>query len=70
MTRFVTPDRVKRALTGLVVVLLLVACKSAPQKFCKVNDQCFVCPDDAAVQKCFSDPTTSRCKWTPPSNCK
>lgn len=48
----------------------LAACNGGPKKTCKVNDQCFVCPDEAAVTRCKADPTRSRCKWTPLSDCK
>lgn len=61
-------------LAATAVVLLLVAilsgCRSGPKPLCRVNDQCFVCADEAAVAKCKVDPTRSRCKWTPLSDCE
>jgi hypothetical protein len=49
------------------------ACKRRGQeltcKTCKVNDQCFVCPDEKAKERCVRDPTSSRCKWAEPSHC-
>jgi len=56
---------------GLVLGSLLVgACKKGPELTCKVNDQCFVCPDEKAKSNCVRDPTSSRCKWAEPSHCK
>ncbi|AKU95967.1 hypothetical protein AKJ09_02631 [Labilithrix luteola] len=48
----------------------LVACKKSPEITCKVNDQCFVCPNEKAKANCAKDPTSSRCKWAEPSHCK
>jgi hypothetical protein len=53
----------------LLLAIGAVACGTSKKKTCKVNDQCFVCPDDKAVAACFADPTSSRCKWAEPSNC-
>jgi hypothetical protein len=65
--RFVPPI----AALGLALAALLGgACGPSEKKHCKVNDQCFVCPDDKAFAACKRDPTSSRCKWTPPENCK
>jgi hypothetical protein len=52
----------------LVLPLVLCGC-TRERKLCKVNDQCFVCHDDKSLAKCIRDPTTSRCKWTPPHEC-
>jgi hypothetical protein len=57
------------ALVVLGFVVLLVAACGGEKKMCRVNDQCFVCADDAAVAKCKADPTRSHCKWTPMSDC-
>lgn len=54
---------------GLALALTVGACSEAEKKHCKVNDQCFVCPDDKAFVACKRDPTSSRCKWTPMENC-
>jgi len=48
---------------------LLAGCKRSPEITCKVNDQCFVCPDEKAKANCRRDPTSSRCKWAEPSHC-
>lgn len=55
-----------------LLLLASVACGGCggEKKTCRVNDQCFVCPDDGAVAKCKADPTRSRCKWTPMSDCE
>jgi hypothetical protein len=54
----------------LLGTLLVAACKRGPELTCKVNDQCFVCPDAKAKANCVRDPTSSRCKWAEPSHCK
>jgi hypothetical protein len=54
----------------VLAAALLGACRGGPKRTCKVNDQCFVCPDEAAITRCKADPTRSRCKWTPPEDCK
>jgi hypothetical protein len=54
----------------LLLLVLGTGCRGSMKKHCKVNDQCFACPDDKAVAACKADPTSSRCKWTPPENCK
>jgi hypothetical protein len=36
--------------------------KPIPKLFCKLNNQCWICPDDAAMTKCIINPTTSGCK--------
>jgi hypothetical protein len=33
-----------------------------PKLICKMNNQCWVCPDDAAMKKCIINPATSGCK--------
>jgi hypothetical protein len=61
-----------RRLAVLVVSclsLLSPAACSRERRLCKVNDQCFVCADDKSLTKCVRDPSTARCKWTPPSDC-
>jgi hypothetical protein len=52
--------------------LLVAACtkKAGPELTCKVNDVCFVCPDEKAQAKCKVDPSTARCKYAQPSHCK
>ncbi len=56
-------------LFAILVTSTLAAC-SRERKICKVNDQCFVCADDKSLARCVRDPSTSRCKWTPPHECK
>lgn len=58
------------ALVAGVLFVVLAACERGPEITCKVNDQCFVCPDEKAKTACFRDPTSSRCKWAEPSHCK
>jgi hypothetical protein len=53
----------------LGAVALAAACKHGPELTCRVNEQCFVCPDEKAKAACVRDPTTSRCKWAEPSHC-
>jgi hypothetical protein len=36
---------------------------------CKMNNQCWICPDDAAMKKCIINPGTSGCKLSGPSEC-
>ncbi|MBS2019504.1 MAG: hypothetical protein JST00_41970 [Deltaproteobacteria bacterium] len=56
---------------GLVIALVVAACKkSGPEITCKVNDVCFVCPNEKEKAACFRDPASSRCKWIEPSHCK
>ena len=60
----------KHVLVALLVSLLVASCRKGPELTCRVNEQCFVCPDEKAKAKCVADPTTSRCKWAEPSHCK
>ena len=55
---------------ALSILILAASCKKGPELTCKVNDQCFVCPDEKAKSNCVRDPTSSRCKWAEPSHCK
>ena len=57
-----------------LAAVLTLACKNegagatgeggAPAKklYCKVNNGCWICPDDAAMTKCILNPVTSGCK--------
>jgi hypothetical protein len=56
-------------ISGIVLCILVASCKKGPELTCKVNDQCFVCPDEKAKSNCVRDPTSSRCKWAEPSHC-
>ena len=64
------------------VVLSLLACKGgsgggvsdgdgghAPKLICKMNNQCWICPDDAAMKKCIINPATSGCKQAGAGEC-
>ena len=56
---------------AVLVGLLAASCRrKGPELTCKINDQCFVCPDEKAKANCVRDPTASRCKWAEPSHCK
>jgi hypothetical protein len=56
---------------SLVLGLIAPACKkSGPELTCKVNNVCFVCPDEAAQAKCIRDPSVARCKYAEMSHCK
>ena len=69
------------ALVSSFVVLSLFACKGgnggapdgdgghAPKLICKMNNQCWICPDDAAMKKCIINPTTSGCKQASAGEC-
>lgn len=57
------------AFVTLAIALPAASCKKGPELTCKVNDQCFVCPDERAKASCVRDPTSSRCKWAEPSHC-
>lgn len=67
------------ALTSLVVLSPL-ACKGSggasdgdgghlPKMICKMNNQCWICPDEAAMKKCILNPATSGCKQASPGEC-
>ena len=43
--------------------------KPVPKLYCKMNNQCWICPDDAAMKKCILNPTTSGCKQGGPTDC-
>jgi hypothetical protein len=61
-------------LTTFAAFTSLVACKGSgdgatagdggkqPKLLCKMNNQCWVCPDEAAMKKCILNPVTSGCK--------
>jgi len=36
---------------------------------CKVDNQCMICPDEAAMKKCIINPTTSGCKLAAAGDC-
>jgi len=44
--------------------------KKAPKLICKMNNQCWICPDDAAMKKCIINPTTSGCKQSSEGECR
>ncbi len=55
----------------LGVASLEGACKRrASELTCKVNDVCFVCPDEKAQARCLRDPSSARCKYAEPGHCK
>ncbi|MBX3191984.1 MAG: hypothetical protein KF819_33645 [Labilithrix sp.] len=59
-----------RAIVASIAAMMVAACNRGPEITCKVNDQCFVCPNEKAKADCRKDPTSSRCKWAEPSHCK
>jgi hypothetical protein len=42
----------------------------APKLICKMNNQCWICPDDAAMKKCIINPATSGCKQSSDGDCR
>jgi hypothetical protein len=36
---------------------------------CKMNGQCWICPDEEAMKKCIINPATSGCKQGAPGEC-
>ena len=42
----------------------------APKLICKMNNQCWICPDDAAMKKCIINPATSGCKLSSDGDCR
>ena len=80
MTRTILVTATLAALTSLVV-LSPVACKGSsggatdadgghvPKMICKMNNQCWICPDEAAMKKCIINPATSGCKQGSPGEC-
>ena len=67
-------------MAGLAAVLVL-SCKNEearakdeagapiPKLYCKINNGCWICPDDAAMKKCILNPATSGCKQAGISEC-
>jgi hypothetical protein len=39
------------------------------KQICKMNNQCWICPDEAAMKKCIINPATSGCKLSGPTEC-
>ena len=37
--------------------------------YCKMNNQCWICPNDEAMKKCLHNPVTSGCKLGGASDC-
>ena len=78
MNRRILVTTTLAALTSLVV-LSPVACKGGgatdadgghvPKMICKMNNQCWICPDEAAMKKCIINPVTSGCKQGSPGDC-
>ena len=80
--RVLPMQRKALAFTVLTTALLLasVACKNEDsaatadggkvKKFiCKMNNQCWICPDDDAMKKCIINPVTSGCKVSTSGDC-
>ncbi len=42
----------------------------APKLICKMNNQCWICPDDGAMKKCIINPATSGCKLSSDGDCR
>ncbi len=40
------------------------------KRACKMQGKCYLCPDDAAMQKCILNPATSGCKQASDSDCE
>jgi hypothetical protein len=43
--------------------------KPVPKLVCKVNNQCWICPDEGAMKKCIINPLTSGCKQATGGEC-
>ena len=66
----------------LLAVISPVSCKEpaagaiggdggkAVKLICKMNNQCWICPDDAAMSKCVINPATSGCKQASDGDCR
>lgn len=63
------------------VSLLTIACKNsgggtgadggpAVKLICKMNNQCWICPNDAAMNKCIINPVSSGCKQASAGECQ
>ena len=64
-----------------LVTLSPLACKDAgggatgeggapkPKLYCRMNNQCWICPYDEAMKKCIINPGTSGCKLGGPTDC-
>jgi len=37
--------------------------------YCKLNNQCWICPDEAAIKKCIINPATAGCKQASAGEC-
>ncbi len=70
------------SLVGLASItsILALSCKNtgdasgeggapAPKLICKINNQCLVCPDEAAMKKCIINPATSGCRAGTATEC-
>ena len=66
---------------GAILGIVALACKNTdgaagadgavkgPKLICKMNNQCWICPDEAAMKKCIINPATSGCKQGSPGEC-
>lgn len=66
---------------AMAVALSSTACKDAGsgatdadggkviKHICKMNNQCWICPDEAAMKKCIINPVTSGCKQSTSGDC-
>lgn len=42
-----------------------------PKKLtCRMNNQCWICPDEAAIKKCIINPITSGCTKSDDGDCR
>ena len=66
--------------TALTCAVLALSCKEGsgatdeagkplPKLVCKMNNQCWICPDDDAMKKCIINPATSGCKQSTTGEC-
>ncbi len=80
MTRRTLVTAIVAALTSLVVLSPLACDKGSggtidadgghvPKMICKMNNQCWICPDEAAMKKCIINPATSGCKQGTSGEC-
>lgn len=76
-----TRNNVIAIAAALIAAAALAACKAEGdaagpdggkpiKQICKMNNQCWICPDEAALKKCILNPATSGCKQATEGECQ